>query len=71
MTQTLGPDGHVVTPKAVRDRSGLRADDEVVVSSDEHGAVMQPAGGLIALKGRLAGTALVEALEADRRREPR
>jgi AbrB family looped-hinge helix DNA binding protein len=71
MTQKVGPKGQVVIPKAIRDRLGLRPGDAVVVTSDDRGALVQPATNRAPLKGRLAGLALVEALEADRLSEPR
>jgi AbrB family looped-hinge helix DNA binding protein len=71
MTQTLGPKGQVVIPKAIRDRFGLRPGDRVVVTSDERGALVQPAASQTTLKGRLAGLRLVDELEADHRNEPR
>ncbi len=71
MAQKVGPKGQVVIPKAIRDRFGLRPGDEVVVTSDDRGALVQPVAHNAPLKGRLAGLRLVEALEADRRAESR
>ena len=71
MTQTVGPKGQVVIPKAIRERFGLRPGDKVVVTSDERGALVQPAASRRPLKGSLAGLRLVEALEADHRTERR
>jgi len=71
MTQRVGPKGQVVIPKPIRDRFGLRAGDEVVVTFDDRGALVQAAAHLAPLKGRLTGLHLIAALEADRRVEPR
>jgi AbrB family looped-hinge helix DNA binding protein len=71
MTQKVGPKGQVVIPKAIRDRLGLRPGDAVVVTSDDRGALVQPAAHRASLKGRLAGLGLTDALEAERLAEPR
>jgi AbrB family looped-hinge helix DNA binding protein len=71
MTQEVGPKGQVVIPKAIRDRLGLRPGDAVVVTSDDRGALVQPAVNRVQLKGRLAGLSLVQALNTDRLAEPR
>lgn len=70
MTRRVGPKGQVVIPKAIRDRFGLRPGDEVVVTFDDRGALVQAAAHRAPLKGRLTGLRLTEALEADRRVEP-
>ena len=71
MTVRVGPKGQVVIPKAVRDRLGIRPGDEVVVTEDERGALVQPVARVRDLRGAFAGLGLGAALEADRRTEPR
>jgi len=71
MTSKVGPKGQVVIPKAMRDRLGLRAGDEVTFELDGRTVRVEPASTGAPLRGRLHGHALVDLLEADRRDEPR
>jgi len=74
MTQhRVGPKGQVVIPKELRDALGIEPGDEVSFwRHDDHVAV-RPAGMRRPLRGRFAGSALVDELEreraADRQRE--
>ena len=73
MTHRVGPKGQVVIPKALRDEFGIEPGDEVSFwLHDDHVAV-RPASQRRPLRGRFAGSPLVNVLtaerEADRRRE--
>lgn len=73
MTHRVGPKGQVVIPKALRDELGIEPGDEVSFwRHDDHVAV-RPATHRPPLRGRFAGSSLVDSLamerEADRRRE--
>jgi AbrB family looped-hinge helix DNA binding protein len=73
MTHKVGAKGQVVIPKQLRDELGIEPGDEVSFwRHDDHVAV-RPASHRRPLRGRFAGSSLVDALtaerEADRRRE--
>jgi AbrB family looped-hinge helix DNA binding protein len=70
MTHRVGAKGQVVIPKRLRDAIGIRPGDEVVFSLEGRVLRLEPARSATALRGSLAGFALVQALEADRRAEP-
>lgn len=67
MTHRVGPKGQVVIPKALRDELGIEPGDEVSFwRHDDHVAV-RPAGPRRPLRGRFAGSSLVDVLESERR----
>lgn len=73
MTHRVGPKGQVVIPKELRDALGIEPGDEVSFwRHDDHVAV-RPTSMRRPLRGRFAGSSLVDELEreraADRRRE--
>ena len=73
MSHRVGPKGQVVIPKALREKLGIEPGDEVTFwHHDDHVAV-RPVTRRRDLRGRFQGSALVDALAAeradDRRRE--
>jgi len=73
MTHRVGPKGQVVIPKALRDDLGIEPGDEVSFWRDGDRVVVRRAGHRRPLRGRFAGSPLVDALiaerDADRRRD--
>ena len=73
MTHRVGPKGQVVIPKALRDEFGIEPGDEVSFWRHGDHVAVRPASHRPALRGRFEGSALVDALtaerDADRRRE--
>ncbi|MGI9029779.1 MAG: AbrB/MazE/SpoVT family DNA-binding domain-containing protein [Ilumatobacteraceae bacterium] len=71
MTHRVGPKGQVVIPKPMREALGIEPGDEVEFDLGDRCVQVRPRRPAGSLKGLLAGHCLVEALEADRRAEPR
>ena len=66
MTHRVGPKGQVVIPKQLRDVLGIEPGDEVSFwQHDDHIAV-RPISHRPPLRGRFAGSSLVDELQADR-----
>lgn len=73
---TIGPQGRVVIPAAVRRRLGVAPGDELIVSVDDDRLVLEPrAAAAERVRGMLRDLAgdvsLVDALMAERREEAR
>lgn len=66
MTHRVGPKGQVVIPKELRDELGIEAGDEVMFWRDGAHVAVQPARDRRPLRGRFAGAALVDLLDAER-----
>ena len=75
MTHRVGPKGQVVIPKELRDELGIQPGDEVSFWLDGDHVAVRPTSRRRPLRGRFAGSELVDELErepdADRRRERR
>lgn len=75
MTHRVGPKGQVVIPKDLRDALGIEPGDEVSFWRQDDHIALRPTRHRRNLRGRFAGSTLVEDLErargADRRREER
>ena len=73
MTHRVGPKGQVVIPKELRDELGIEPGDEVSFWRHGDHVALRPVGHRRPLRGRFAGSSLVDALsaerDADRRRE--
>jgi AbrB family looped-hinge helix DNA binding protein len=69
MTSRVGPKGQVVIPKAMRDRLGIAPGDEVEFELEEDAVRVERVSARESLKGRFAGLALTDVLEADHRRD--
>jgi AbrB family looped-hinge helix DNA binding protein len=69
MTSRVGPKGQVVIPKRIRDQLGIVPGDDVDFALEEGAVRVEPVRFRPSLRGALAGVALTEALEADRRTE--
>ena len=73
MTHRVGPKGQVVIPKELRDELGIEPGDEVSFWRHGDHVAVRPANHRRPLRGRFAGSMLVDVLEAerdaDRRRE--
>jgi len=75
MTHRVGPKGQVVIPKDLRDVLGIEPGDEVTFWRDGDHVVVRSVRSPRPLRGRFAGSALVDELDreraADRAREHR
>ena len=75
MTHKVGPKGQVVIPKDLRDVLGIEPGDEVTFWRDGDHVVVRSVRSPRPLRGRFAGSALVDELDreraADRAREHR
>jgi AbrB family looped-hinge helix DNA binding protein len=75
MTHKVGPKGQVVIPKDLRDVLGIEPGDEVTFWRDGDHVAVRPVRSTPQLRGRFAGSALVDELHrertADRAREDR
>lgn len=75
MTHKVGPKGQVVIPKDLRDVLGIEPGDEVTFWRDGDHVAVRPMRSTQPLKGRFAGSELVNELDreraADRARESR
>jgi AbrB family looped-hinge helix DNA binding protein len=69
MTSRVGPKGQVVIPKRMRDQLGIVPGDDVDFALEDGAVRVEPVRSRPSLRGALAGVALTEALEADRRAE--
>lgn len=73
MTHKVGPKGQVVIPKDLRDVLGIEPGDEVTFWREGDHVAVQPMRSTQPLKGRFAGSPLVDELgrerAADRARE--
>jgi AbrB family looped-hinge helix DNA binding protein len=69
MTSRVGPKGQVVIPKRMRDQLGIVPGDDVDFALEDGAVRVEPVHSRPSLRGTLAGVALTEALEADRRTE--
>ena len=73
MTHRVGSKGQVVIPKELRDELGIEPGDEVSFWRHGDHVAVRPATHRRPLRGRFAGSMLVDVLEAerdaDRRRE--
>jgi AbrB family looped-hinge helix DNA binding protein len=67
MTHKVGPKGQIVIPKDLRDALGIEPGGEVTFWREGDHVAVRPVGPERPLRGRFAGAALVELLEADRR----
>jgi AbrB family looped-hinge helix DNA binding protein len=66
MTHRVGPKGQVVIPKKLRDELGIEPGDEVSFWRDGDHLAVRRAGERPSLRGRFAGTGLLDAFEAER-----
>jgi AbrB family looped-hinge helix DNA binding protein len=66
MTHRVGPKGQVVIPKGLRDELGIEPGDEVSFWRDGDHVALRPVGHGQPLRGRFAGSALVDSLAAER-----
>lgn len=71
MTHRVGTKGQVVIPKEMRDELGLRPGDGVVFELKGRAVVISRQRAGRSLRGSLGEHDLTQALEADRRAEPR
>jgi len=75
MTHKVGPKGQVVIPKDLRDVLGIEPGDEVTFWRDGDHVAVRSVRSTPPLRGRFAGSALVDELDreraADRAREDR
>lgn len=69
MTHRMGPKGQVVIPKEMRDRLGMSPGDEVDFVFDEGAVRVEPHRARTSLRGSLAGSRLLEELEAEHQAE--
>jgi AbrB family looped-hinge helix DNA binding protein len=69
MTSRVGPQGQVVIPKAMRDRLGITAGEEVDFTLEDGGLRIRLTRTGQSLGGQLTGLGLTAALEADHRAE--
>lgn len=66
MTYRVGPKGQVVIPKQLRDELGIEPGDEVTFWVEDDHVALCPTHRRAALRGRFAGLALTNDLEAAR-----
>lgn len=66
MTHLVGAKGQVVIPKELRDELGIEPGDEVTFWREGDHVAVRPARHRPALRGRFAGTELVDVLAAER-----
>ncbi len=69
MTYRVGAKGQVVIPKDLRDALGIEPGDEISFWRHDDHIALRPARQRRPLRGRLAGSGLVEALERERNAE--
>jgi AbrB family looped-hinge helix DNA binding protein len=69
MTNRVGPKGQVVIPKPFRDELGIGPGDEVIFWLEGDDLHLKRVPQLETLRGLLAGSALREEFEAERRWE--
>jgi AbrB family looped-hinge helix DNA binding protein len=66
MTYRVGPKGQVVIPKPLRDELGIEPGDEVSFWLEDDHVALRPTHRPAELRGRFAGRALTDDLEAAR-----
>ncbi len=66
MTHKVGPKGQVVIPKDLRDVLGIEPGDEVTFWRDGAHVAVRPMRSTQPLKGRFAGSRLVDELQRER-----
>lgn len=66
MTHRVGAKGQVVIPKELRDELGIEPGDEVSFWRHGDHVAVRPTGCRRALRGRFAGSELVDSLMAER-----
>ena len=66
MTRKVGPKGQVVIPKDLRDALGIEPGDEVTFWRDGDHVAVRSVRSARPLRGRFAGSALVDELDRER-----
>lgn len=69
MTYRVGPKGQVVIPKEMRDQLGICPGDVVDFVLEDGAVRVEPRRAHTSLRGSLAGTGLLEELDAEHRAE--